>query len=512
MSVPDQRNATLYPFIFLSVYLLLILSNHISVADGQLGYWLQEGAIFWKEQRILFSNTFSYTNPDQPLLNHHWLAAALFYQVKQWLGFGGLHVLVVLVYGLVFWRWMKFSQTDKFPIWQLLVGLLALPLLGLHNIVVTALFSHIFTAIFIISLYQFLTQERSFKLLLGLPILQVIWLNCHEYYFLGIFLVLFATLQSLWTQKTKFKPLLGITLLCLGALLAHPQGLGASWQNWLQLWTQHNYLPIQSQSLWLAYQLTRSFSLLYGLCSIVWIIILLIYVPKSNLAAPFFIISSALLCIWASLWNPELLYLLGLWCLFLNYQIGHHILEQYEQEISFFKSYHPLVLIWYPLGAIFIAAQFWWPMHNLGYGLRDGEINLTTFIQQIGGIQGPIFHNAPISGLLVNELGESQKQPLYISNQALAHPDQFYQEAYFPALLDPYSWKAVHDKYQFNAVAFRLKAQPEDQLRFLGNLLSNGKWAMVYYEKDYEVLLLKRAPQNQALIEAYEIQPEADRQ
>ena len=188
--------------------------------------------------------------------------------------------------------------------------------------------------------------------------------------------------------------------------------------------------------------------------------------------------------------------------------LNYYLQKAPEEDLKhFLVQYNPPVLTLYLLLPMFLVAGFVQPVNNMGYGLRADETESIDFINQVG-IQGPFFHNSAISGLMA--YGLPQNQPLYISSQALAHPTTFLTEQYFPQILDPLAWKTIHDEYLFNAVIFRLKNEATSQLEFMGNLLGNGKWAMVYYKKDYEVILLKRNEKNQALIRQYEIRPNAE--
>lgn len=492
----------------LGLYLFLALSNHISVAEGQLGYFMREGALFWQQGDILFSNSLSYTSPEQPMYNNHWLASAFFYAIQQLIGFGGLHFLVITLYLLAFLYLFQTLVPSTNPILAVLIGLLAAPLFAIHNIATPVLFSHLFSLVFFILLYQYLNDKKTIKWLYILPVIQILWVNSHTYFFIGWGLLIVAFLQALLSQKTKVAPLLLITILSLVASFVHPHFAQGTFGALSTALSSSEILPIWERTTLDAYLLTHSYTLLYVI--IINLLLLLgsfwLGLKAKTLVPKLFLLSTSTLLVFFSFWNNQLVLLSGIAWMIIAFPIANYYLpKKIEEEEKFFLlQYTPAVLSLYLLLPIFFAAGFLQPINNFGYGLRTGETESIDFIKQVG-IQGPFFHNSAIGGLMAYGLPE--KQPLYISSQALAHPTAFLTEKYFPRILDPIAWKAVHDEYQFNAIIFRLKNESTPQLEFMGNLLGNGKWAMVYYKKDYEVILLKRTEKNQALIRQYEIIP-----
>jgi hypothetical protein len=506
-----QQSYQSWILVGLGLYLFLALSNHVSVAEGQLGYFIREGAIFWQKGEILFSNSLSYTSPGHSMYNNHWLASAFFYMIQQTIGFGGLHFLVVTLYVLAFsLLFRSFAQALK-PIFVILIGLLAVPLFAIHNIIAPVLFTHLFSLIFFILLYQYLNNKKTIKWLYLLPILQLLWVNCHAYFFISLGVLILAFLQALFYQKEKATPLLIISILCLAASFMHPQFAKGTFGALSIAFSSHDILPIWERNTLDTFILTQSYTLLYVLTLSLILLLgsfvlgLKVKTEQSN----FFVISTAILFTFFSFWNNQLVLLSGIAWIIIAFPVLNYYLEKQPEEDtkSFFLQYNPPVLSLYILLPIFILTGFIQPINNFGYGLRANETEAIDFINHVG-VQGPFFHNSAISGLMA--YGLPQEQPLYFSSKALAHPTTFLTEQYFPQILDPFAWKAIHDQYQFNAILFRLKNQSTPQLEFMGNLLGNGKWAMVYYKQDYEVILLKRNQKNQALINQYEIIPNTE--
>ena len=257
-----QQSYQSWILVGLGLYLFLALSNHVSVAEGQLGYFIREGAIFWQKGEILFSNGLSYTSPNQPMYNNHWLASAFFYLIQQVIGFGGLHFLVIMLYILAFFLLFRlFTQAQK-PIFVVLIGLLAVPLFAMHNIIAPVLFTHLFSLVFFLLLYQYLNDKKTIKWLYCLPVLQVFWVNSHTYFFISLGLLILAFLQALFHQKEKATPLLIITILCLVASFVHPQFAKGTFGALSIALSSHDILPLWERNTLDTFLLTQSYTLL----------------------------------------------------------------------------------------------------------------------------------------------------------------------------------------------------------------------------------------------------------
>ncbi|WP_052594787.1 hypothetical protein [Aureispira sp. CCB-QB1] len=496
----------------LGLYLLIALSNHISVAEGQLGYFLREGAIFWQQGDVLLSNSLSYTTPEHPIQNNHWLAAVIFYSIHQTIGFAGLHLLVALLYAILFvFLFQTLSVTTVYYLVSLLIGGLAIPLFATHNIVDPVLFSHLFSMLYFTIVYQYLSGQKNSSWLYSLPFLQIIWVNSHTYFFIGSIVLFLGFIQTFIYQKEKSSPLLIVTLLSLLTSLVHPQFINGMIGAFRVAFSSSEILPIWERTTLDAYWLSHSYILLYALILGTLVLLggILLGSKIKTIPLPFFSLSSVALFLFFAFWNNQLILLAGIAWLIVSFPIANYYQQkQVEKNIKdFFLQYNPPVLSLYLLIPTFLVAGFYQPIHNFGYGLRENETEAVDFINQVG-VQGPFFHNTAISGLMAYGLKETQ--PLYVSSQALAHPTSFLTQQYFPQILDPVSWKSIHDKYQFNAILFRLHNESIPQLEFMGNLLGNGQWAMIYYKKDYEVILVKRNEKNQALIRQYEIIPNTE--
>src|SRR5947199_72061 len=70
----------------------VLLSHRIDLTTADLGRHITNGSILlhgsWTDKHeVLYTNFYSYTLPDQPFINHHWLSGVVFYFVYRISGF-----------------------------------------------------------------------------------------------------------------------------------------------------------------------------------------------------------------------------------------------------------------------------------------------------------------------------------------------------------------------------------------------------------------------------------------
>ena len=83
--------------------LLAVFLIHSFDSIGQdIGRHLRLGEIIWQIKEVPKTNLFSYTEPDFPFINHHWLSEVIFFGVYSIAGFTGLILLKIFVVLAVF--------------------------------------------------------------------------------------------------------------------------------------------------------------------------------------------------------------------------------------------------------------------------------------------------------------------------------------------------------------------------------------------------------------------------
>ena len=93
-----------YNYLLVLVFaLLFVLSIHSFNSIGQdIGRHLKVGEIIWQTNEIPKTNLFSFTEPNSPFTNHHWLSEVIFYHIFNLGGFTSLILVKVFLVWEIF--------------------------------------------------------------------------------------------------------------------------------------------------------------------------------------------------------------------------------------------------------------------------------------------------------------------------------------------------------------------------------------------------------------------------
>src|SRR3989344_5010210 len=95
-----------YLFILIFVLLGSFLIHNFDTIGQDIGRHLKVGEIIWQTKEVPKTNLFSFTEPDFPFINHHWLSEVMFFGIFSYTGFIGLTlvktVLVLVAFLLLF--------------------------------------------------------------------------------------------------------------------------------------------------------------------------------------------------------------------------------------------------------------------------------------------------------------------------------------------------------------------------------------------------------------------------
>src|SRR3989344_538388 len=81
--------------------------------DQDLGRHLKLGEIIWQTKAIPKINLFSYTNPDFPFINTHWLFEVFTYLTSQAIGLQVLLILKIIIFLLSVWLVLKIIPKEN---------------------------------------------------------------------------------------------------------------------------------------------------------------------------------------------------------------------------------------------------------------------------------------------------------------------------------------------------------------------------------------------------------------
>lgn len=176
---------------------------------------------------------FSYTHAGTPWTAHEWLSDVILWSIYSAAGLPALSIAFAILAGLAFWIAYRSSPGRPYVagIIMLLAIVASLPLLGVR--------CHVFNLFFMATFFWVVERVRvggaSQRALVALPMLSILWVNCHGGYLLGIALLLtcavgefldgaFAATERAGSHRSLARALILTAGGCLVAALVNPAG------------------------------------------------------------------------------------------------------------------------------------------------------------------------------------------------------------------------------------------------------------------------------------------------
>lgn len=487
-------------FAFLILFLTYAVSNKINLAAADLGRHLKNGEIFLKTFSIPKTNLYSYTYAEYSFLNHHWGSGVVFYLVKLFFGFGGLSLFFILLSLLTFSLLFNIAwKSSSFSI-AVFLSLLAIPLIGIRTEIRPEIFSYFFSSLFFWLLFNYKHNKISIKYLYLLPVFELLWVNLHIYFPIGLLIFGLFFIESL--IERKFIPsYIFIFCLCFIAVFINPFGLeGALYP--FRIFNNYGYLLFENQTFQyieklFIYPQARYFKLMFFVLIASWIYKFFnIFKGKDK----------------ASVLNLVLF-------LFISYLgftavrnfsfFGYFALPIAAGNIRSLRSSQLFSdRFLFGMGAILlllfiytIFPDYWFKNKLKGFGLMEEVENTALFIKK-NKIKGPIFNNYDIGGYLIYYL--YPQETVFVDNRPEAYPKDFLNDTLIPIQSNNSLWKKAEEKYKFNAIVFYRYDATEWGQKFLIDRIKDDLWAPVYFDK-YNIIFLKKDKVNKQIIELYEI-------
>ncbi len=165
--------------------IMLFQPSHAMTED--LGRHILLGEIIWKTNSIPPTNLFSYTYPDFPFVNHHWLSEVLLYLVSAGFGLTALIVLKVFILGgaLIMAIWSGIRLGGTIP--ALATTTILLPLILERNSERPEMFAFfLFSVLFFVLFASRLSIKIKFA---AAALIMILWVNLHISFIYGLLLV-----------------------------------------------------------------------------------------------------------------------------------------------------------------------------------------------------------------------------------------------------------------------------------------------------------------------------------
>jgi hypothetical protein len=500
-------------FILLLLWLGFLLARKIDPTSADLGrhikngeWVLTSGFNLTDKKSPLFENYYSYTNPDFPVINHHWGSGVLFYLIWKFFGFSGLSLIYIFFSLAAFALFFRLSCKESNFTLTTLVSLCLFPLIAERTEVRPEVFSVFFSAIFFYLLWQYSCSKINWRWLLMLIPFQIIWVNFHVYFFLGPFFAGVFFFEMLLRKKwQKAKMMLSVLGALLLASLLNPFG-SAGLIYPLKIFQNYGYTIVENKSV--------SFVESYGVqnpnfflikAALILIIIswaISIISSRKNFSIALLMLSVFFGAIgWIAIRNFTLLGVFALPVLAINFselfpKDGVKINIAKENAIA--VLYIALTVLIFLGNYRYISAHF----ESVGVGLHSGTQDAGAFVREKK-IKGPIFNNYDVGGYLIFNLPESEK--VFVDNRPEAYPAAFFSDVYKPMQEKESIWQEQENKWNFNAVIIYWHDITPWGKFFLTLIQKDQDWDAVYKD-DFIEIFVKNNETNKSLIEKYKIE------
>lgn len=476
-----------------------------SLANNDLGRHIKNGEILFSDLvLVLKTNFYSYTYPDFTFVNHHWLSGLIFHFLHQTIGFGGMVIfkmaVLISAFSLMFLASMK-----KAGFWlSALFSLPAILILKERVELRPEIFSYLFLAVFLYLLAD-MEQHPERKRIFWLIPLQLLWVNLHSFFILGILISCGFLFEKIIIQP-KNSPLtkkLALLVLALVIVSFINPGLAEgilfplrAYQNLGYNLAENQSLSLAKENYWWSISVNMFTPLLFLLAAS------FIFAFKRK---PIFYFLAALGSATAVFFAVRTLPLFGL--IFLpaisaNFKI---LLERLPKA--------PLVVkrgLIFVLAAVFIYTGFALnkkaavagTMYERGLGLISYANQGAEFFREQN-LKGPIFNDYDIGSYLIYHLFPREK--VFVDNRPEAYPNSFFKDIYGPMIEKEEKWQEFQKKYGFNVIF--LSQQNAQTANFSLRRFEDPDWSLIYADA-YSIIFLKNTPESRDVIEKFLITPE----
>src|SRR3989344_3509379 len=140
--------------VLLFIFFASFLIHPLYSINQDIGRHLKSGEIIWETKSVYKTNLFSFTEPNHPFINHHWLSEVIFYLLNNLIGLKGL---VIFKTGIILsaFSFIFLSVHKKVENWAFLASMfLALFVFIGRTDVRPEIFSYLFLSFFLFAILR----------------------------------------------------------------------------------------------------------------------------------------------------------------------------------------------------------------------------------------------------------------------------------------------------------------------------------------------------------------------
>ncbi len=434
--------------------------------DQDLGRHLKLGEIIVKTHQVPKTNLFSYTNPDFPFINTHWLFEVVAYGFSKTLGLQAFLFLKVIIFLISIWLILKLiskqNQTLLLPI-----GFIFFHVLRERLELRPEIFSFLFTVL------TYFILEKKQKLIWLLPNLQLVWINTHIYFFVGLLL------QAIFLVHTRQKILGIIFILSVLISLINPHGLTGLLYP-LNVSKNYGYTIVENQTMFFLESIQfKNPNFLFVKLSLGIIVLSLLrrqFIIKNILLT----LSGVVLALMNVRSFPYLVFL-SLPAILQNFgSIKPNILTKSIGVI--FAGLLIFESLFYFSGEYYRTKD---PRYHVELKFNENVKGAMDFVLA-NNLPGPIFNNFDIGSYIIYR--GYPKYQVFVDGRPEAYPKEFFQNTYIPMQSDYEKFKKEEQKWGFKTIIFSRTDQTPWGQTFLQNIVKDAEWKLVFID-DFMIIL-----------------------
>lgn len=468
--------------------------------DQDLGRHLKLGEIIIKTGQIPKTNLFSYTNPDFPFINTHWLFEVIVFLASQTIGLQAFLIIKIVIFLISVFLILKLVPAKSLLL--IPVGFIFLHVLRERLELRPEIFSFLFTAFTLFVLERFLatiqkphdrdTFVTNTGLIALLPVIQLIWINTHIYFFVGlilqaIFLIeLFYQYLHSHLTSGKLKTLGIVFVLSVMLSFFNPNGLtGVLYP--LNVTKNYGYTIVENQTMFFLEGINfKDPNFLFVKISIAIIIFALIlaFIKKKfeikNILLSVFGVFLALMNVRSF---PYLVFLS------LPATMEHFGSMKQNTFTKFIVSFFGLILLTESL--FYLNGDYYqYKDNNNAVGLKlvaNGKLALDFVINN--NLPNPIYNNFDIGSYIIYR--GYPKYRVFVDGRPESYPKEFFLNTYIPTQSDYAKFKKLEEQQNFQTIIFSITDQTPWGKAFLTSVVKDDNWKIVYLD-DFMIILVKK--------------------
>lgn len=489
------------------IFLVVLLSFTPGISFSEdLARHLLLGKLILKNLAVPATNFLTYTYPNFPFINHHWLSQVILYVFHCWVGLNGLIVIKMLAmaFALGFAIFAIKCKRHQWLIW--IAGILSAVILAYRAHIRPELISFIFVALLLLIFEKYRKGHPKF-LWLVFPIM-LIWGNAHIYFIFGLGMIGAFAIEN-WlknrsqqTLKNEIIWVLAVVAVCL----INPFGMDGLlfpfriFNNYgvditenaspLQLWeTALN--PMLTALPFLS--LLTLFALIYHI--FIWKRSTSKKALKNIRAANIIIATAALISAWIMARNTPLLAICALPVIITaankipKTTLKNKILQKWNKSLLYGAPAICSII----LAITVIDGSFYRifpsPTGPTPFGLDPAPErwnNISNLKQGApSNVFGPVFCDYNIGSLVEYQIFPDKG---YVDNRPEAFPSKFWDEEYFPAMTNLERFTNITKERNINWAVFSLIGVSPGLVQ---SLCKNKQWVVIHLDENVIVLMKK---------------------